>query len=600
MKITQIDLPAFRNFKGVTIPTDCSRIYICGTNNVGKTGIREAIKWGLTGRCDVTDAKGTGAEDLIPQGKREGSVALTVSGLGVVRRMINGSGSALDIDGFSGGVQVQQNGLYSKLNATPEFMAAVLDWEMFSNLHHADAKALVLSLLQIRVPVQLDQAKEPELLSLEALDLRLDRAVMERRDEKNKLKNFRVPEVPTTALPPVEKIREQLAKLRTEKDALQQQIGSTVESRKRITADMEKYPGVEDEAPDPNTETLQADIATLETKLQDLEQAVVPPPQSAAPVDDAEKTMRFYQSRSDALAQHDPKAGCVLHPSVPCKTALKEFKRQAEEDAAQVSRLVIEDRPQPAQQAPQTTMLRKSLDVLRARLVQQNESVEKFKAGVMKWRELARELQALPDTAKQEEALATLNLRILKGDQLLLDSIRYWDAVAAHEKAVGQRLKIEEAIKQLEYEVDYLGPKGARLQILDEKIKAFEAAINGVTQLWKLQVGFNVDPWEIRVNDRPFKTLSRSQRWRVGVAIQIAVASISGISLVVLDEVDMLSDENKRAAVTMAMQANVEQLFVLGTREDDDPLPSKLKGLLSHRLITNAKGDAQVAETVQG
>jgi uncharacterized membrane protein YkoI len=231
---------------------------------------------------------------------------------------------------------------------------------------------------------------------------------------------------------------------------------------------------------------------------------------------------------------------------------------------------------------------------------QQQAAVAKFTAGLLRWRELATELQALPTTKEQEEALQTLNLRILKGDQLLLDATRYWDAVEKQQKGLAQQVKLEEAVKRLEYEVEYLGPKGARVQILDEKIKAFAAAINGITKLWGLTIAFEVEPWAILVNELPFKALSHSQRWRVATAIQIAIASISGLGFVVIDEADMLDVNNMPMLVKMVMDCTLEQVFIIATRDVEDPLPSKIKGLLSHRLTTNGKGDAQLAETVQG
>jgi len=92
VKITQITLESFRSFLQTKINTDAKVVYFAGMNAAGKTSIREGLKWVLMGRCDVTDGKGSGAEDLIPSGHRDVSASVFVATIGAVSRAFTPSG----------------------------------------------------------------------------------------------------------------------------------------------------------------------------------------------------------------------------------------------------------------------------------------------------------------------------------------------------------------------------------------------------------------------------------------------------------------------------------------------------------------------------
>jgi hypothetical protein len=100
-------------------------------------------------------------------------------------------------------------------------------------------------------------------------------------------------------------------------------------------------------------------------------------------------------------------------------------------------------------------------------------------------------------------------------------------------------------------------------------------------------VTFEVDPWRVLINNRPFQTYSKSERWRIAVAIQLAIAATSGLGFAMLDEVDILDADTRWKLLQMVLGpslTDLTQIFVLGTREDDRVLPPARNGLLSMRL----------------
>ena len=86
MRLTNIELTNFRSFRGTTVSCAASRVVVAGRNGVGKTTVADAIRWVLIGSCRGTDARGAGAEHLIPQGESVADVSIGLDGIGRVTR----------------------------------------------------------------------------------------------------------------------------------------------------------------------------------------------------------------------------------------------------------------------------------------------------------------------------------------------------------------------------------------------------------------------------------------------------------------------------------------------------------------------------------
>ena len=119
MKIETLHLNAFKSYLGIEIPTDAPRVLLSGINGVGKSAIRDAIRWTLTGRCSVTDGKGAGADRLIPTGQKQVSSSVNLSGLGLVSRIAGNGSSAFTVSGFTGEKQTQQTAIHAQVFTRP-------------------------------------------------------------------------------------------------------------------------------------------------------------------------------------------------------------------------------------------------------------------------------------------------------------------------------------------------------------------------------------------------------------------------------------------------------------------------------------------------
>lgn len=577
MRIEQMELTAFRSFSSVTIPTNAGRVLIAGVNGVGKTTIREVVKWVLTGRCQGLDGKGAGWEVLSPVGRPIGvGAGLTLSGLGKVARTAQNGSGGLTVHGFTGTSQTQQVALYAKLNTLPAVVDAVLDTGAFLDLHHADAKALVLNLLNVHITLG-DQPNGPT-YSLAELDALYQQAFEDRKVAKKVLQQLGTPMKPADEpQPTVAAVDEQLRKLRHQLETVATAIGETAGRRRallRQQADL-KGPRLTVQPPDPDR------MLEVEERLAMLEADVLPAAVLDQPTDEA--PLIVLQQRVASLNAHKPTKGCVLDSGVPCKTPRSDFRNAAKLIEAEMATRTEAPPAPTGEGASLLTTLRKELAGLNQRQTVYDAWQAADRQRQQDLQAVDTELAGLPDTTTQDEQIALLKSRIQKGEQILRQAQVHWAAVKAYEEQDVAREQRRQDVDRLEAMCATLGPNGVRVQALQEAIGRFETLVNVSTSQFGWQVRFLLDPWAVLVNDRPVETYSKSEQFRIGIAVQLAIAALSGIGFAMIDELDMLDVQNRGLVTQMVMQAPLEQVFVLGTREPGVPLP-KNAGVLAYRL----------------
>lgn len=585
MKITRLELRNFRAARGLTLNLGAPRVAIFGVNGSGKTSVRECIRWTLRGVCDGTDGKGAGAEVLAPTSTNEVSTALTLDGIGTVSRLFTEhGGTAFSVEGFTGTGATQQQALLGKLGTTPVFLDACLETDYFARLHHADGKALVLSLLNVRIPID---GKDRTLEEIEAL---YKQSFEERKEAKRRLTQMPVPSAPV--LPEAvqvaqertgrqdvsQAIRERIDAFRGELGGLERAVGEVVGKRQALEAERTRVEKVAQTIISGEDAEFTQEIVRLRGEIG----AVTP---GAPPT----TTVQILRTRMEALARHAPPNGCVLDPDVPCKTPRKAFTEQVDALRKEIAEI-------PHGDVGAIGKVQQRIQDLESRLAERTRLRASIAAAELRLTELATELSAIPDVSQQDAELTAMKARIQKGEELLAVSQGYDKAQADYAKAKVSREELAARVEALETRVEMLGPKGVRVTALAEAMGAFESQINQYTQAWGWTVTFVVEPWGVIVNHRPVETYSRSERHRIGIAIQLVVASLSGLSFAVIDEMDMLDLENRRLLQGMIQTSPVGQILVLGTREPSAALPPPIEGWIFYRL-TQASGQTVIAES---
>lgn len=74
------------------------------------------------------------------------------------------------------------------------------------------------------------------------------------------------------------------------------------------------------------------------------------------------------------------------------------------------------------------------------------------------------------------------------------------------------------------------------------------------------------DEWEVLIRDAVATLASRSEQWRAGAALAVALAAVSGVRFAILDDADVLVDETERRALIgglVALRQHFDQVIVL-------------------------------------
>lgn len=594
MKLTRLDLSSFRSYVGQALELDAPKVYVGATNGKGKTAIREAIRWALLGHAQGTDRKGAGTAWLVPTGEKGVAVSLTLDGIGrVARAQANGS-SSFSVEKLTGSPTIQEEALLTTLNTTPAILEAVLDTSTFLNLHHADAKALILQLLAVQIAM--GEGDEQQILTLEDLDAAYTKAFEERKLAKKTLQGFRMPQGPVgNPQPKVEDIDRQLLKRRGELEGLMKAGGKVSGKREMLERRIQELSHPLSSAAIPPLDECQAKREELEIELASLkDEGVEPTPEPTS--DDVPARLMFLSGRAEALRSHKPSKGCVLDESVPCETAKIKFTNQAKEYETEhqtlSDRVLVPATPSPVVPIREA-QLRFELRTVEAQIAEHEKWAFREAERTSQRLEAQEELAGLPDTSEADQAITTLRGRIEKGEGIRRQAMAYWQASKEFSAAEEKKRDLEAEVQRLEEACAALGPNGIRVPALQQALAPFEQGVNGITQLWGWTVNFQLEPWEVLVNGRPADTYSKSEQYRIGLAIQLAIARLSELNFAVVDELDVLDIQNRSIVARMLREAPLEQILMLGTREDGQTLPP---GVLAYRLGKDEAGRSVVTE----
>lgn len=613
MKLTSIALRHFRSSINLNLPTNAARVLIAGVNGSGKTSIREAVAWVLQGRCSATDARGQGWEKLVPEGTTTVAAGLCVEGLGAVEREYKNGSRNFSVESFTGEPTVQQQALYAKLATSPAFLDAVLDTSVFLSLQHAPAKALVLDLLQARIPIG------EESLTLDQLDERYRQAFEGRKAAKIKAKAHALPQKPEAEpMPPVAVVESKLAEVRAELQTLATGAGANAGKREILQQKLQAAEQLEIEG-DPVDPAYLADLeerlAIMEADhveplslhgLPDWEDNLHTVPYMGIPRDlmdipvADENSPAGLTHRIARLAEHKPKQGCVLDLEVRCDTAKLVFTNRAKVLKEQLAAtpptapLPAAQKPLPAGPTPlQTTRTvlaeakahSATFEAVAARNASKRAEAEALRA----------QLSSLKDDSQALAEIDTLKARIGKGELLLARARSHWQIDSAYKLAVAKKAEFDGEVERLEALCDLLGPNGARVKALADAVGVFEAKVNAFTSAFNWTIAFQIDPWQVTANGRAVETYSESEQFSIGIALQLAIAELSGLSFAIVDRLDMLTMQNRKHVTAMLMNSTVGQIFILASREPEQELPHNMAGVLAYRL-GKENGRTQILE----
>lgn len=621
MRLTNLRLRNFRSYEAMDLDFTANRTLIIGENGVGKSTIADAIALVLTGRCRGVNGKGEGQKDLIRGTADEAEISLTIEGLGTVTRTIHrvhGANSTMPVDHIMGALQT-----------TDAYTQAAIYGSAFFEMGHAEAKALLLRLLDVTVVLPGAKPGEPGRgLSLDEADLKYKAAFDQRTSLKRSLASLPAMQQPPApawvqtddhwtdnedrvavdirsarvtyeaAVALTAEVRAEARQLESQRasltgapakdyqramDIAKAQLASYQEAEAQAKADLEAALAMPAEA----TENLTATISELRVFVQRIEQS--------APTAGAEPRKPVRPKK--VTDQPKPAAAvCVLGCGIPCLTPPAEFqatltstKRQIEDMEARVKagteRAIAVAVAQRQMTEAQTAMAKHEAGLAAAHAG--------LRAEARRQADLAEVVAKLEDigpkaAAAQADVDAKLQcLNDLRQRETELGVYRGGlDAFASIQK---QRADLEAELAEAERIVGLLGPKGLKLKALEDALAEFHEVINASLEPFGFSLEISVDPWKVLVvhgttaRPLPFELLSKGQRLWTGLAFQLALAAVSGLDFCVIDDVEGVVGEARGKLTDVALDAPIGQMLIVKAQAEDEEAPD-LDGLQVVRI----------------
>lgn len=601
MRLTRVQVTNFGCYQDRVFDLTRPKTFLLGLNNSGKSTVLDAIRWLLLGRCAGLDRAGRGiAEALVRQGTPDdqpmtvaANIVLGDKSYLLTRTWAHGS-TTFSVGGphaFAGPSEGQHQGWLSILGISEAALEATLDAETFLTANHADAKGLLLGVLAASVTVP----TTGEVIPVEEADRRYTAAYEARTSLGRSLKALPAAIEPSEPVGDLDGVKAKVQALEVERLKLTEARGEATGLSERAWAEFDQLEkdqtrlkarraGLVKDIPAEALADLPAAIATVEervglatAKIVELERQL-----------DAARESTYVAGNTpddvlETIAKHDPKKGCVLHPDIECKTSLTQFvtfvKKAKRGQAApegegtsspfDVLKLALAD----ARKHEVT------LDRQRVSLVDAQQGVqvidEDLDSIISRLDELAPTLpeRGIPDGIKKLDAdIAALTERIEKGKALTLKKQLLATAWKTYETAVTTRAEIKAQHEQAEADVKIYGPTGIRLKALQEAVGTFEAGVNKTLVIFGYEFAVSADPWGVLVNGRPLARLSKSERLRVGIAFQIAMAKHTGLDVTLIDSVDWLLKDQRRALMKALSTAGLGQVILAKAQEPGDEM----------------------------
>jgi DNA repair exonuclease SbcCD ATPase subunit len=582
MRIQSLRLKDFRSHEETLLELDRFN-FIRGPNGCGKSSIQMALEFLFTGRCELTDAAGRGTEDLIRIGARELSVSATFDNGETICRRKSARTHTVEVNGNRVPLEAAQAHTEKRFGPQ-DVLSAVLNVSRFTEMTEPEQKRLLAKVLdagRVEIPDEVKEwlrsisEAEPRLTSVADVEA-VHKHFYELRTEGSRalkaLGKVEKPDVVPDSLTSQE-VKKRLDDLRAQKERV---IAQNAEASAAWEAAQTRLRQVEAEI-----EGLSADILgpAEEQRLQAI----------ASKREDAEK---LRQELANLAAKHKAVEGSIaevggLGSKCPrCRQPVTKETQRKELEALRDSLADLEDTIQGAKGELSGYA---GIEEAEARVAAHQRASAQH-AKLVKEQSKLMQVQK-PNAADFESRVTILSERIRKGEAVLERVQQKESGTAQWEKYVREKARLEARISALDKLVEFFGPNGAIMSQTGGQMQSFTADLNQHLAAFGYTCSLMLDPFDISVgcNDSdyslPLRHLSESERFRFGVAFQIALAMVTGQQLVVIDRADVLDKERRRMLTSLLVRSDLDQAIVLAT--SDEPAPAIVpEGVRFISLIT--------------
>ena len=266
MRILTLTLKNFRSHQETILDLDRFN-FVRGPNASGKSSIQMALEYLFTGRCEMTDAAGRGAESLIRTGAKELEVSATLEGGETICRRRTPRSHIVELNGNRVPVDAAEASLEKRFGSA-DVLSAVLNAGRFIEMSEAEQKRLLAQVVdagKVDIPEEIGNAlramneEQPRLTCVADIEAAHRRFYDLRTEASRTLKalgQMEKPDIPSD-LPSVQEVKKKLEELRQQKERL---VAQKAEA-------------------DATWESAQARLKQLQTEIEEISSEILSPSQ---------------------------------------------------------------------------------------------------------------------------------------------------------------------------------------------------------------------------------------------------------------------------------------------------------------------------------
>lgn len=585
----------FRNITDMRIALDRVTV-VLGNNGAGKSSLAGAIQFGFAGHNDWTDAAGKGFKDLIRHGQAAASIDLD-TGIGVVMRSLTGAGATLSVGERTG--KDAEAVLAGKLPPR-EILDCMLSSDGFISLSTKQQQDILFRLSGGEVNAAWVSGKlttEERGALCDALATRLQGAALiehlyktaygQRTEANKQVKQIEAgvaEQTSATELPSADeenrlalelaKARKSLADRQQQAGAAQEQVRAHDAAVKRCERAREEFKAAQALLAEHGTRpgaVSDADFEALRTAMQRTEKALADAEsahfQAASPLIAARARVEQLETLGES---------CVLAPDIPCpmtqdqiatlreaaRTAVGEAEK-AEQTASAAMRKARTACTTATDAFAGAQSLRTAGEAWDARAASLNERLEQARA-TLHAAEAEYQANPAPDPTTIQSNLEAAQKRV---DQAEADLRAVQEAMNADSQRKRRAAELDAArdrAKLLDGLVRQLAPTGLPSQAMQETVGNVLDQVNEALGFAGCTLKLTGEELVVTRGgvDTAVRLLSESEKLRVGAAISVAFAKLTGFGFVIVDAADRLDPDSRGPLVGMLHKSGIQALVL--------------------------------------
>ena len=626
-RLVTLTVNAWGPFANASLVLDRPLTLVVGANGVGKSYLRDAVTFALIGRCRGVRTKRDLGAVVVRDGSATARVELALPTLLIERTVSAATGNqTLTVterasgEVWTGTPSEMQERLLDRMRLDEARAAAALDSWRFLALSPderramlfaavgggtTDAKAVEKALITRGLAGGDEPARLSELAARDGFRAAEASAVEMRRAAKRRLdavptvdldaaRWFRLPDGSDPvdlASTSAEAMEKRLADLRTERDSALVATAVVVERSKSVASGLR----------DRMNEALavcaadRPDVASAEADMRTADAAFAEASQRHAECETEANRLRARVAELKCIDEAEPPAACQAIPGgFPCPAKRSAVKRHVEslctagderlgdltmmlgmsEEELGALSLCMRDSATSAKSAGSAVAAAKKAlaawDVAKI-------NAERMAAELAHAESVVADYErAGTERPKSAPTVAALDARISCGTRLVRARRDYDAAVEVSARAAVQRVEIDREIETADTLAKAFAPSGIESDLLREALAAITDRLPAVgCSVGRVAIGADLSlTVEIDGATRSEAQLSRSQSYRLGVAMQDAIAAASGLPLLVVDETDLCVQESRSAllgALLGVAAANYAAVLAIGATDRTEP-----------------------------